>query len=231
MSILRYTVLVAIITNVIWSQPTEDPDTTFPGYHSDTTNSELKPQIDSALSILKRTGKYLKKKINKLADALDDSSSGNRSPDYLEQQIRKKFNELTRDQNAPLIKPWELMKLMDDSNLILVDVRQPEEQAVSMIPGAFSPQEFSNTFTSPSSLAGKAIITYGTISYRSGIYADQLFSMGLPVRNLQGGLLAWTHIKGPLIRKDEKKGQVSTKEVHIYSEEWNYVHPDYTAIW
>ena len=51
------------------------------------------------------------------------------------------------------------------------------------------------------------------------------------MRNLEGGLLAWTHLKGPLVKKDKNGDMVSTKEVHIYSKEWNYQHPDYTPKW
>jgi len=199
---------------------------------SDSTASELKPQLDSAVSILKRTGKALKKKIKELSRILLDSAPPEKRPEHFEQEIRKKFIELTKDQkNVPIIKPWELLKILNDTSLILIDVRQSEEQDVSMLPGALSTFEFAKKIQSPSSLANKLIITYCTIGYRSGIYAEQLLALNISVKNLQGGLLAWSHLKGPLVCIGKNGQEKSTKEVHIYSKEWNYLHPDYTARW
>ncbi|MFC1585095.1 rhodanese-like domain-containing protein [Fibrobacterota bacterium] len=230
----RYCICILCICSAGSGQTEAPGDSSLeePGLRTDTSFSEVKPQLDSAVSIIKRTGRALKRKIEEFAKQLDDSALAKKNPDHMEQKIRKLFSELTKDQTrVPVIKAWQMQKIMEDSNLVIIDVRQPAEQAVSMIPGSLSPPDFADTFKDPSSLTGKQIITYCTIGYRSGLYAEQLISMGLSVHNLEGGLMAWTHVLGPLICRTKQGKQNSTREVHTYSEEWNLLHPDYTPVW
>jgi len=108
--------------------------------------------------------------------------------------------------------------------VILVDVRKPEEQAVSMIPGAITQQEFEDR---QDSLRGETIVTYCTAGYRSGLYAKKLQKKGWQVLNLEGSLLAWTHAAGPLT---DSQGE-TTKRVHVYSADWSLEASDYDPVW
>lgn len=112
----------------------------------------------------------------------------------------------------------ELKALMDeDKTPIIVDVREPKEQAVSMIPGAKTQEEF-EAFRRTARLGKDTlIVTHCTIGYRSGKYAEQLQEEGFEgVRNLKGSLLAWTHVGGALV---DSKGN-PTKKLHTYGKQW-----------
>jgi sodium/bile acid cotransporter 7 len=200
-------------------------------FQGDSSSLGFKQQFGSAMSVLKKSGITLLEKIRQLSKTEEDSIL-QRKPSHLEQSMREEFYKLTKDQTeVKLIKAWELMKIYEDTNVILIDVRKPEEQAVSMIPGSLSPVEFTGKFRTPLSLSDKLIVTYCTIGYRSGIYAKELMAKKLIVRNLEGGLLAWSHNKGLFIKKGKDGKSESTKEVHVYSKEWNFLHPDYKAKW
>jgi rhodanese-related sulfurtransferase len=108
--------------------------------------------------------------------------------------------------------------------VVLVDVRKPEEQAVSMIPGAITQQEFEQQ---QDSLRDKTIVTYCTAGYRSGLYAKKLEKKGWQVLNLEGSLLSWTHAGGPLA---DSHGE-PTKRLHVYSADWSLEANDYDPVW
>lgn len=114
--------------------------------------------------------------------------------------------------------------LAEGREVVLVDVRKPEEQAVSMIPGAITQQEFEGR---QDSLRDRTIITYCTAGYRSGLYAKKLQNKGWQVLNLEGSLLAWTHAGGPLA---DSEGQ-PTKSLHVYSADWSLEASDYDPVW
>ncbi|MCA9573435.1 MAG: tetratricopeptide repeat protein, partial [Myxococcales bacterium] len=78
----------------------------------------------------------------------------------------------------------------------VVDVREPAEQAVSMIPGAIPATTFE---AHPEDYAGKEVVAYCTIGYRSGQWAKAWRAKGVDVRNLKGSLLLWTHAGGALV--------------------------------
>lgn len=103
--------------------------------------------------------------------------------------------------------------LLADPNVVFVDVRNPEEQAVSMIPGAIGDKGFRANLDN---YRGKRIIAYCTISYRSGKLAAKLARKGVTVINLRGGLLGWVHAGGPLVR-----GQQPVKCLHVYGRKWD----------
>ena len=115
-------------------------------------------------------------------------------------------------------------ELEEGHQLLLVDVRKPEEQAISMIPGAITQNEFEQD---QESFRGQPIITYCTAGYRSGLYAKKLQKKGWEVRNLEGSLLAWTHAGGPLA---DSSGE-PTRRVHVYSADWSLEASDYDPVW
>jgi len=113
--------------------------------------------------------------------------------------------------------------LAQGRKVVLVDVRKPKEQAVSMIPGAITQKDFEER---KAALQGETVVTYCTAGYRSGLYAEKLQKKGWRVLNLEGSLLAWTHAGGPLVDEDGP-----TQRVHVYSADWSLEAADYDPIW
>jgi rhodanese-related sulfurtransferase len=120
------------------------------------------------------------------------------------------------------ISPQEAMALLQAHQVVFVDVRTPEEMKVSMLPDAVSRQEFQND---PGRYAGKKIVAYCTISYRSGKFAQEMAAQGITVYNLTGGILAWTLEGGKVY---DARGE--TKRIHVYGPKWDYPPKGYQAV-
>ncbi len=97
--------------------------------------------------------------------------------------------------------------------LVLVDVRPKEERIVSTLPGAITREQLA---ADEASYRDRPIVTFCTIGARSGRYAATLRRRGWEVLNLEGSLLAWTHVGGPLV---DSAGQ-PTRRVHVYGKRW-----------
>ena len=115
----------------------------------------------------------------------------------------------------------ELKKIK--TKITFVDVREKAEQAISMIPNAISKDEFEKN---KDKYKDSLIVTYCTIGYRSGVYAEKISKEGFNVRNLKGSLLAWL-LSGESIQKNGKE----TLTVHVYGKKWNILPTKYKAIW
>lgn len=133
-------------------------------------------------------------------------------------KYERKFPEVTSISVAELL---ELQK--GEAPIVMVDVREPKEYAVSMIPGAITTEEFQ---ARRSELEGSTVVTYCTAGYRSGFAAQKLMQEGWEVRNLAGSILSWTHAGLPLV-----KGEESTNRVHIYSKGWDLSAEGYEPVW
>jgi rhodanese-related sulfurtransferase len=139
--------------------------------------------------------------------------------DTLYQKYTRKFPQVSG------VTAVELKAELDSGKeLLLVDVRKPEEQAVSMIPGAITQKDFERR---QESFRDRPVVTYCTAGYRSGLYAKKLMKQGWQVRNLEGSLLSWTHAGGPLVDSD---GQ-PTRRVHVYSADWSLEASSYEPVW
>ncbi|GMV90880.1 MAG: hypothetical protein AMXMBFR82_06580 [Candidatus Hydrogenedentota bacterium] len=108
--------------------------------------------------------------------------------------------------------------------MVLVDVRTEDEREISGIPDAISKAKFEQY---EDAYADKTIVTYCTIGYRSGIYAETLREKGLDARNLRGSILSWVHEGRPVVDPEGAE----TRRVHIYGPEWNLLPEGYTAVW
>jgi rhodanese-related sulfurtransferase len=117
----------------------------------------------------------------------------------------------------------ELLRLREIGDPVIVDVRTDEERAISMIPGAISRLEFE---AQQSELGDRTVVTYCTIGYRSGLYAEELKQQGWDAYNLEGSILAWTHA-GQRLQKEGKE----TRRLHVYGRKWNLAADDYEAVW
>lgn len=147
----------------------------------------------------------------------------------LENRLRTAMLKANKEIKGPWIKAPELKSILQDSNLILLDVRQPEEQAISMLPRALTTAQFAARYRTGIP-PGSRIVAYCTIGYRSGRYAEQLAAMKIKCENLEGGILMWSFHGGPLVAKNTREEWVATNRIHVYDAEWNIVHPDYVGI-
>jgi len=119
-------------------------------------------------------------------------------------------------EDFPGIKEIEVepaLALLSDPDVIFVDVRKSKEQAVSMIPGAITDNQFMDQ---PDHYRGKRVIVYCTISYRSGKLAAKLQKKGISVTNLRKGLLGWVHAGGPLVQHNQP-----VQTLHVYGRKWD----------
>ena len=118
----------------------------------------------------------------------------------------------------------ELQRLQRQAkDIVLVDVRSPKEQAISQIPGAITLEEFESN---PQQYAQDTVIAYCTIGYRSGKYAEKWRQQGVKILNLEGSLLAWSHIQGKLI---DAYGM--TNKVHVFGHQRQLTAKNYQPVW
>lgn len=126
--------------------------------------------------------------------------------------------------DAPEIDVEELLTLRETQDVLIVDVREPQERAVSIIPGAISRESFESM---KESLKKGPIVVHCTIGYRSGKYVEKLKAEGIEAHNLKGSILSWVHAGQPVV--DPEGNQ--TKRVHVYGERWNLLPKGYEAVW
>lgn len=136
------------------------------------------------------------------------------------QQYAREFPQVTA------ITVEQLRSLQQQGqDIVLVDVRSPEERAVSMIPTAITQAEFEQNLAHY--INSKAIVVaYCTIGYRSGKYVDQLRKQGINILNLEGSLLAWSHIQGELTNTTG-----STDKIHVFGRQWQLTADSYQPVW
>ena len=148
-----------------------------------------------------------------------------RTDDWKQEQIGKIYrNYAQKFPQVEAITAEQLQQLQQHGKkLVLVDVRSPEEIAVSHIPGAITPAKFEKNLTK---YQDAMIIAYCTIGYRSGLYAQKLQQQGVKVFNFAGSLLAWSHAGGELIN-----GEGKTNKVHVFGRQWQLTAEDYQAVW
>lgn len=146
--------------------------------------------------------------------SLTTDASQESSDEQLHQQALAMYGEYKKD--FPQVKDINAetaIGLLSDPDVVFVDVRRRKEQAVSMIPGAITADEFKDHLEQ---YRDKRIITYCTISYRSGKLASRLMNKGISVTNLRAGLLGWVHAGGPLM---DDSG--ATNGLHVYGRKWD----------
>ncbi|MCL4692184.1 MAG: rhodanese-like domain-containing protein, partial [Candidatus Hydrogenedentes bacterium] len=126
--------------------------------------------------------------------------------------------------DVPEVSAEGLSRLLATGDVVLVDVRTEDERKVSGIPDAISKAAFEED---EDGYVDKTIVTYCTIGYRSGVYAEALREKGLDARNLRGSILSWVHDGKAVVDPEGAE----TKRVHVYGPEWDLLPEGYTAIW
>ena len=124
-------------------------------------------------------------------------------------------------------------ELASDDPPLVLDVRQPEEVAVSTIPGAIPvhPDATAEDLrqlepeVGGSQLEGPVVV-YCSVGARSATLAERLKAAGIDsVRNLRGSIFAWANEGRPLERAGER-----VEKVHPYDTAWGtYLKPSLRA--
>jgi rhodanese-related sulfurtransferase len=138
--------------------------------------------------------------------------------DELFARYQKKFPD------APAVTIAELLAMQERGPVVLVDVREADEQSVSMIPGAITQKAFERT---AASYRNSAIVAYCTIGNRSGTYTRKLRKRGFAASNLKGSILSWTHAGRDF---HDPQGR-PTRRLHVYGRTWDLAADGYETTW
>jgi rhodanese-related sulfurtransferase len=132
-----------------------------------------------------------------------------------QQRIESMIAGFESDFKVPQVDVLAAQRLLSKQvDYVLLDVREPKETEVSMIPGAINKQEFEKN---PEKYKDKKIIAYCTIGYRSSQYAEKWNQRGYHMSNLRGSLLLWSHAHGAMV----DSAGLPTRQVHIYGKKWD----------
>ena len=131
----------------------------------------------------------------------------------VEARIREAFPDV------PSLDTTALSDLMQDPTrpVVLIDVREPEEYAVSHLPGAVRARSMEHAATlAADAPAGATVVAYCSVGYRSAHLVAELQDRGLTgVHNLEGSIFRWANEDRQLYR-----GDVPVREVHPFDEAW-----------
>ena len=125
--------------------------------------------------------------------------------------------------DVPNMPVEDAQQRLREGSIVLVDVRSPEEQEVSIAAGAVTAQDFDER---QDDFTGKTVVTYCTVGYRSGLFARSLIEDGWEAYNMQGAILGWAHGGGELV---DANGP--TNRVHVYSRRLNLLPESFEAVW
>ncbi len=105
-------------------------------------------------------------------------------------------------QGIPEITPLELSQRMGESDsLVIVDVREPVEQQISVLPGAYSIPLGELPLRLGEIDREKEVVLYCRSGVRSAQAAEVLLKNGFErVKNLRGGINAWAQVVDPKMR-------------------------------
>ncbi len=152
------------------------------------------------------------------------SGGGNLSDAQKKETVYGLYAEYRKDFPAVTdISPQQAMALLKKNDIVFVDTRKPAEMKVSMLPHAISQGEF---LEHPEKYAGKTVVGYCTISYRSGVFAREMAQKGITVGNLEGGILAWT-LEGKTVYDENG---AATKRLHVYGKKWDLAPAGYETV-
>ena len=146
------------------------------------------------------------------------------SDSVLASEVGRRYGGLKRllFPGQPEISVAEWLARPKDRPAVLVDVREPHERRVSMLPGAIAKADFERNSARYRSWL---VVPYCTIGLRSGLYTRELRGRGFEVRNLAGSALAWAHAGLPF----EAQGK-ATRRVHVFNADWNLLPRGYEPV-
>ena len=120
---------------------------------------------------------------------------------------------------VPLIRPAALDSLQQQRPVVLLDVRSPEEYAVSHLPEARFVNYETFKLEEVQDIPKEAeVVVYCAVGYRSERVGEKLQQAGYQnVQNLYGGIFEWKNEGKEVVNR---KGQ-PTDSVHTYNRRWS----------
>lgn len=129
----------------------------------------------------------------------------------LKRSIRRKFPAVRQVDPATLAA-----QLQQHPQPVLLDVRSPEEYAVSHLPDARQIPPATQDFSSFPGAPDTPIVCYCSVGYRSARLCDRLQAAGYKnVANLEGSIFEWVNQGYPVYRAGQE-----VRSVHPYSWQW-----------
>ncbi len=135
-----------------------------------------------------------------------------------QQSLEKKLESLYLH-TVPLIQPEQLEHWQQSGKqLVLLDIRSPEEYKVSHLMGAelidyetFNPENIVHLSKS------STVVVYCSVGYRSERIGEKMNELGFQdVYNLYGGLFYWKNYGHPVVNSENQP----TDSVHVYNRVW-----------
>lgn len=129
--------------------------------------------------------------------------------------------------NVPQIS-LETFEHQRSDRTLVVDVRRPEEYAVSHLQGAVNLQDADAILRQVQAQAATEIVVYCSVGYRSSRMAQTLQQKGWQrVANLEGSIFEWANSGRPVYRNNQP-----VQVVHGYNNTWGKLlnsayHPDH----
>lgn len=129
--------------------------------------------------------------------------------------------QLYNTRSIPYISVEELYMLRENTDVVILDTREPEEFKVShLIDSKFVGF---NTFSSEAVLLdikdkNTPIIVYCSLGIRSEVIGEKLEKAGYTnIKNLYGGIFEWKNKAYPIIDSTN----IETEKVHTFSKRWS----------
>mmetsp|Transcript_26772 Transcript_26772/g.50012 ORF Transcript_26772/g.50012 Transcript_26772/m.50012 type:complete len:189 (-) Transcript_26772:475-1041(-) len=112
--------------------------------------------------------------------------------------------------------------------VVFVDIRTRAEQQVSRFPKSIDEEEF---WKNKKLYKDAHVVSYCTIGFRSGVFAQKLKRMGYPHIYNGEGVVLWTYDEATQLVHREKDGsEVPVKKVHVYGNEWDLAADSYETV-
>lgn len=123
--------------------------------------------------------------------------------------------------DVPQLKGAELKELFaDPAPPLLIDVREPEEYAVSHLPGAVNAQGAALEDLVREAGGDRPVVLYCSVGYRSSRAVEQLRDKGFEnISNLEGSIFEWANRGNPLVAGGPQS-RTPAEAVHPFDEDW-----------
>ena len=121
------------------------------------------------------------------------------------------------------VHPLVALQWAQAGKAVFVDVRPDKERSVSSMAQAVAAADFEKN---PGLYAGREVVAFCTIGYRSALWARKMARKGVPVKNLAAGLLGWVWEGGKLV---DAAGE--TSKLDVYSKKFNILPPGFEGVW
>ena len=132
---------------------------------------------------------------------------------FFKDQVRMRFPQ------APQLSTDELAaRLESGEEIVLLDVRRPDEYAVSHLPRAVRVDPNAAATLPPGVDPDLPVVAYCSIGWRSSKWVEELRDQGVDAMNLEGSIFQWAAEDRPMVRGDEP-----TSVVHPYSRLWGWL--------